>query len=135
SGQARYLSASATNSARGALGQVRQVRVMAHETDFEGELVLGAAALDELERVAKIDRAELTTAAKTFGLLQTNEKDRDGYKLSTALRQQLGGGSRGLKLLLRKPDLGEQVRALRVSGAYKPPGWADDTGQTDMWAE
>ncbi|WP_081420176.1 DUF927 domain-containing protein [Pseudoxanthomonas sp. Root630] len=136
--QARYLTSIALGGGRGALGQVKQVRAMKDDTDFEGELVLGAAALDELERVAKIDRAELTTAAKAFGLLQTNEKDRDGYKLSGALKAQLGGGSRGLKLLLRKPDLAEQARAMSavaLKGAWRPTRWADDTGTPDLWAE
>ncbi|WP_164162619.1 DUF927 domain-containing protein [Stenotrophomonas maltophilia] len=134
--QARYLSSSALGGGRGALGQVKQVRVMKDELDFEGELVLGAAALDELERVAKIDRAELTTAAKAFGLLQTNDQGRDGYKLSGALKAQLGGGSRGMKLLLRKPDLAEQVRLLAarpLTGAWKPAGWKDDSGMNDLW--
>ncbi len=134
--QARYLSSSALGGGRGALGQVKQVRVMKDELDFEGELVLGAAALDELERVAKIDRAELTTAAKAFGLLQTNDQGRDGYKLSGALKAQLGGGSRGMKLLLRKPDLAEQVRLLAarpLTGAWKPAGWKDDSGMSDLW--
>ena len=136
--QARYLTSNALGGGRGALGQVKQVRAMKDEMDFEGELVLGAAALDELERVAKIDRAELTTAAKAFGLLQTNEKDRDAYKLSGALKAQLGGGSRGLKLLLRKPDLAEQARvlsAVAMKGAWRPNRWADDTGTPDLWAE
>lgn len=136
--QARYLTSNALGGGRGALGQVKQVRAMKDDTDFEGELVLGAAALDELERVAKIDRAELTTAAKAFGLLQSNEKDRDAYKLSGALKAQLGGGSRGLKLLLRKPDLAEQARvlsAVALKGAWRPTRWADDTGMADLWSE
>lgn len=135
--QARYLTSCALGGSRGALGQVKQVRPMKDDLDFEGELVLGAAALEELERNAKIDRAELTTAAKAFGLLQTNEKDRDAYKLSGALARQLGGGSRGLKLLLRKPDLTEQIRtlaAMPAKAAWRPARWADDTGMADMWA-
>lgn len=136
--QARYLTSNALGGGRGALGQIKQVRPMKDEADFEGELVLGAAALDELERSAKIDRAELTTAAKAFGLLQSNEKDRDAYKLSGALKAQLGGGSRGLKLLLRKPDLAEQARvlsAVALKGAWRPNRWADDTGMADLWSE
>jgi len=134
--QARHLANMAMGNSRGALGQIHQVRLMENDTDFEGTLVLGAAALDELERSGGIDRAELTTAAKTFGLLQTNEKDRDGYKLSTNLARQLGGGSRGLKLLLRKPDLGEQTRSTAAQvkkGAWKPSGWADDSQMGDLW--
>lgn len=138
--QARHLASMAMGNARGALGQIHQVRLMDSETDFEGTLVLGAAALDELERSAGIDRAELTTALKTFGLLQTNEKDRDGYKLSTSLARQLGGGSRGLKMLLRKPDLAEQARSLASHakrGAWRPAGLADsddyEAQNGDLW--
>ena len=158
--QARYLSHSALGGGRGALGQIEQKKLMAHETDFEGVLVLGAAALEELERFARIDRAELTTAAKTFGLLQTNEKDRDGYKLGSALSRQLGGGSRGLKLLLRKPDLTELLARGRAAttrpayltladgsvprsgafagtGAWRPDSLASDDLQhtSDLWEQ
>ena len=105
-GKAKDLSADAIKN--GALGLIRQDKLMEHDTDFEGEAILNAKGEEMMERYAGLSSTDFALAARRFGLLKTQGDGRNHVKVNGKTQREIGS-SRALRIVLREVELLEKA--------------------------